>query len=87
MWRFCRAPRELVAATTREFGAINERVRGAEARLRDDLARPDLATHLRAVQEAERSKLHFTLIQQARMYPPIRQNPVWALFRRCWECQ
>ena len=54
-----------MAATTREFGAINERVRGAEARLKNELGRPDLAGRLRAVQEAERTKLHFTLIQQA----------------------
>ncbi len=53
-----------MAATTREFSGVNETVRAAEARLSDELARPDLAGHLRRVQEGERDKLKFTLIQQ-----------------------
>ena len=50
--------------TTRAFAEVNETVRCAEARLRGDLARPDLAAHLRQLQEAEKAKLRFTLVQQ-----------------------
>ena len=62
---FC-TRRELLSLTTREFAAVNEAVRGAEAALKE-LARPDLAAALRGVQERERAKLHFTLIQQVFM--------------------
>ncbi|KAK9909730.1 hypothetical protein WJX75_006673 [Coccomyxa subellipsoidea] len=57
--------RHVMVETTREFAEVNESVRAAEARLSGDLARPDLAAHLRLLQEAERAKLKFTLVHQA----------------------
>ncbi|CAL8467569.1 g7107 [Coccomyxa elongata] len=57
--------RQVMVDTTREFAEVNEVVHCAEARLRGDLARPDLAAHLRQLQEAEKAKLKFTLVQQA----------------------
>ncbi len=59
--------------TTREFAEVNEIVHCAEARLRGDLARPDLAAHLRQLQEAEKAKLKFTLVQQ--VLPPTPRVP------------
>ena len=76
-----------MASATREFGAINERVRAIEARLKDSLAQPDLALLLRAVQEAERSKLHFTLIQQARTVQPPVGSAMHGLLRCHFKCQ
>lgn len=57
--------RQLMVDTTRGFAEVNDTVQSVEARLRDDLARPDLAAHLRQLQEAEKAKLKFTLVQQA----------------------
>lgn len=54
----------MMVATTREFAGVNEEVRAAELRLNSELARPDLAALLRKVQEGEKDKLRFTLIQQ-----------------------
>lgn len=53
-----------MAATTAEFQAVNDAVRGLEARLAGRLDRPDLAALLRASQEAERDRLRFTLVLQ-----------------------
>ncbi|EIE24562.1 hypothetical protein COCSUDRAFT_46856 [Coccomyxa subellipsoidea C-169] len=57
--------RQLMVDTTRAFAEVNESVRAAEAQLSGDLARPDLAAHLRQLQEAEGAKLKFTLVHQA----------------------
>jgi predicted nicotinamide N-methyase len=62
-----------MVASTREFAGVNEQVRAAEARLKTDLARPDLALNLRRVQDGEKDKLKFTLIQQVLPYC----NPGW----------
>ena len=56
--------RRLMAETTAEFQAVNERVRGLEACLAGRLNRPDLAALLRAVQASERDVLRFTLVLQ-----------------------
>lgn len=56
--------RQSLVEATREFAAVNERVRAAEARLGGELARADLAAHLRQLQQAEQAKLRFTLVQQ-----------------------
>lgn len=56
--------RQLMVDTTRAFAEVNESVRAAEAQLSGDLARPDLAAHLRQLQEAEGAKLKFTLVHQ-----------------------
>ena len=58
--------RRLMAETTAEFQAVNERMRALEARLAARLNRPDLAALLRAVQGGERDVLRFTLVLQAR---------------------
>ena len=62
--------RRLMAETTAEFQAVNERVRALEARLAGRLNRPDLAALLRAVQAGERDVLRFTLVLQARCLTP-----------------
>ncbi|XP_054252031.1 required for excision 1-B domain-containing protein [Indicator indicator] len=52
--------RQLVHEVTVAFRGISQEVLGIAGRLRDELARPDLAQHLARLQEREQEKLQLT---------------------------